>query len=125
MDGHSSQMALSVMFLLATYAPLQATAIIRQQGTYRLFAGLPLLGMVPMIIGAMSPGAYQDGSLFGMYFCFPYLPSMIYCGVLAFSQPTFCPSCRRQIIRKSFQPLPTVCPHCSAALSPSADPPPP
>jgi hypothetical protein len=105
-------MARAVGFLLVTYVPLQAFALWRQRRGYRIATAAPLLVMVPVIAGACTPGAYRDGSLFGMNYIFFYLPSMLYLTVAAISPPKLCPQCGRPISRRSFQRTPAVCRHC-------------
>jgi hypothetical protein len=107
------RMLWNVGFLCATYVPLQVAALWRQRGINRIAAAAPLLFMVPMIIGACSPDAYRDGSLFGMYFFCPYLPAMLYLSIAALSAPKLCPHCGKLIRRGSFQRTPTTCPHCA------------
>lgn len=106
------RMARAVGFLLVTYVPLQAFALWRQRRGYRIATAAPLLVMVPVIAGACTPGAYRDGSLFGMNYIFFYLPSMLYLTVAAISPPKLCPQCGRPISRRSFQRTPAVCRHC-------------
>lgn len=106
------RMVKAVTFLLVTYVPLQAFALWRQRRGYRFATAAPLLVMVPMIVGACTPGAYRDGSLFGMNYIFFYLPSMLYLIAAAISPPKLCPQCGRPISRRSFQRAPAVCRHC-------------
>lgn len=106
------RMIWSVGLLCLTYLPLQIAAIWRQRGVSRIAAGLPMLFMVPLLVGACRPDAYRDGSLFGMYFYCPYLPVMFYLAVAVLSVPPYCPHCGKMLRRRSFQRLPADCPHC-------------
>lgn len=106
------RMVRSVGFLLVTYVPLQAFALWRQRRGYRFATAAPLPVMVPMIAGAFTPGAYRDGSLFGMNYIFFYVPSMLYLAGAAIRPPKLCPKCGRPISRRSFQHGPAVCQRC-------------
>lgn len=104
-----------VGFLLVTYFPLQTFALWRQRRGFPIATAAPLIVMVPMIAGACTPGAYRDGSLFGMNYIFFYLPSMLYLAGAAIWPPVLCPRCGKPISRSSFQRGPAVCRRCDAA----------
>lgn len=93
-------------FLSVTYIPLQCVAIWKCRGVARVAAALPLLAMIPMLYGALQPLSYDSGSLFGMYFVCPYLPSMIYLiavSLIGSRVPNVCPHCGHKRRIKSFQ----------------------
>jgi hypothetical protein len=115
------RMIWNVGFLVLTYVPLQAIALWRQRGANRIAAAVPMLFMVPMIIGASSADAYRDGSLFGMYYYIPYAPAMLYLAIAALSAPKSCRLCGQPIRRRSFRQTPQVCPRCADQESDTAD----
>ena len=129
------RMLWTVGFLCATYLPLQCVVLWKSRGATRVAGALPLLVMVPMIAAGLRPEAYQDGSLFGMYFIFPYLPAMIY--LVAVScvgprRPSVCPHCGHKPRVRSFRPARTAdeCEKCGQHWSktvadqpPSTEPP--
>lgn len=111
----------TVAFLGITYIPLQCVAIWKCRGIARVAAALPLLVMVPMIIGACRPTAYENGSLFGMFFVCPYLPVMIYLIAVSLAGtrlPKVCPHCGHKRRIKSFQMTnsSTNCENCGRDL---------
>jgi hypothetical protein len=112
-DWMWSRMLWNVGFLGATYLPLQFVAIRRAKSRYsKIMAGLPLLVMVPVLVGAMSPNAYRDGSLFGMAYICPYLPSIIWLGVACLAADRPCPVCGTPLPKMALSRAGLKCPRC-------------
>ena len=65
-------------FLLLTYGPLQMAALVCCKRWLCAAAALPLIVMVPIIISGADPNSHRDGSLYGLFIYFPYLPVMFY-----------------------------------------------
>ncbi len=100
------QMLWTVGFLGITYLPVQCVALWQSRGTKRVAAAVPLLFMVPIIIAGLKPSAYRSGSLYGMFFICPYLPTMIYLLAVSSVGPRrsiVCPHCGHQPKTKSFR----------------------
>lgn len=115
----------TVAFLGITYIPLQCIAIWKCRGVMRVAAGLPLLVMIPMFVGAVQPLNYDTGSLYGMFFVCPYLPAMLYLIAVSLAGtrlPKICPHCGHKRRIKSFQMTgaSAKCEHCGKDMSDSA-----
>jgi len=115
------RMLWTVGFLCVTYLPVQFVALRQLRGVSRVAAALPLLFMVPMIYVGLQPATYRDGSLYGMYFICPYLPTMIYLLAVSYTdsrRPNVCPHCGHKARVKSFQMTrsATICEKCGQSV---------
>jgi hypothetical protein len=93
-------------FLVCTYLPLQGVAIGKCQGATRVVAALPLLVMIPMLLGVFLRRDYDLGISIGTLFVCPYLPTMIFLLAVSYAgprQPIHCPHCGHRARAKSFR----------------------
>jgi hypothetical protein len=85
-----AQMYFTLVPVLVTYIPLQLAAIwaVRHPIT-RLAAALPMLKMLPVIIGGTKAYSYQDGSLYGIVLTMIFTVSMCDLAIFLFSGLAF------------------------------------
>lgn len=93
-------------FLVSTYFPLQCVALWKCRGARRVAAALPLLVVIPTMIGVFLQWNYDLGFPPGMFFLCPYLPAMIYLLAVSYAgprSPGVCPHCGHKPKAKSFR----------------------
>ena len=102
----SNQILWAGGLLVITYLPLQCVALWKCRGAGRIAAALPLLLMIPTMIGVFLRWDYDLGIPSGMFLLCPYLPAMIYLLAVWYAGPrcpSVCPHCGHKPKAKSFR----------------------
>ena len=102
----TNQILWAEMFLVITYLSLQCVAVWKCRGAGRVAAALPLLVMIPTMIGVFLQWGFDLGISSGTLFLCPYLPAMIYLLAVSFAgprSPVVCPHCGHKPKAKSFR----------------------